>query len=114
MAVWSKVGDSNRNPPGESAWDQSESYIDMGKRSIAFLLNTDIICGTVAQAVALMNVDHGRLDFFVAGMRLHLLDRSTGLDGERTACVPERMRPDLMRKPGPPCGTIYNAVDGTL
>ena len=37
-------------------------------RIIAFLLNMNVVCGAVAQTVALVNVDHGRLDFFVAGV----------------------------------------------
>ena len=67
MAVWDKVGDSNKNGRG-STGRASARIIPMEKHSIAFFLNMDIICGAVTQTVALVNVDHGRLDFLVAGM----------------------------------------------
>ncbi len=52
------------------------------------------------QPVALVNVEHRRLDVLVPGVRLNLLDRRPGLNRQRASRVPQGVGADAVQDAG--------------
>ena len=58
---------------------------------VSLLINPNKVGRAVTEFLALVDINHRRLEIFVARMRFDLLDRSTGFDRQRAAGMTKRV-----------------------